>query len=131
MRLAISSQEGFHPQVGGGDLVRDGGKTDDRQDVSAWLLDRFKLKGIKKVRRSLARFSYPLGSAVSSGTSFSGCEEHAGSSSFCNFEDIIPVSLSLCSRKAFQPLLGHAIQRHPGRIGRFAKTPSIGFQKPV
>ena len=41
MRLTIPGQAGFHPQVkGGSDPVSDGGKTDDRQNVTAWVLDR-------------------------------------------------------------------------------------------
>jgi hypothetical protein len=40
MRLTVSGTKGFHPQVGGGDLVSDGGKVDDRHDVTAWLLNR-------------------------------------------------------------------------------------------
>jgi hypothetical protein len=40
MKLALPGSTGFIPSVDGNDLVRDGGKTDDRQNVTAWLLDR-------------------------------------------------------------------------------------------
>jgi hypothetical protein len=40
MRLTLPDSNGFHPQVGGSDLVTDGGKEQDRQNVTAWLLDR-------------------------------------------------------------------------------------------
>jgi len=40
MKLTLPGAQGFHPQVGGSDLVTDGGKTDDRQNVTVWLLDR-------------------------------------------------------------------------------------------
>jgi hypothetical protein len=63
--------------------------------------------------------------AVSSGTSFPGCDVHARSGSFRYFDDIIPIGLGLCPRKARQPLLGHSIERHRGRIVRFTKSRSI------
>ena len=42
MKLTLPGRTGFIPSVpsvDGNDLVRDGGKTDDRQNVTAWLLD--------------------------------------------------------------------------------------------
>jgi len=40
MKLTVPGSKGFHPQVGGDDLVSDGGTEQDRQNVTAWLLDR-------------------------------------------------------------------------------------------
>ena len=40
MKLTIPGSKGFHPQVGGDDLVSDGGKIDDISDVTVWLLTK-------------------------------------------------------------------------------------------
>jgi hypothetical protein len=38
MRLTVPGSSGFHPQVGGNDLVSDGGTVEDLGDVTNWLL---------------------------------------------------------------------------------------------
>jgi hypothetical protein len=40
MKLTVPGSKGYIPSVDGNDLVRDAAKTDDRQDVTVWLLDR-------------------------------------------------------------------------------------------
>jgi hypothetical protein len=39
MKLTLPGRTGYVPSVNGNDLVRDGGKTDDRQDVTvgSWI----------------------------------------------------------------------------------------------
>jgi hypothetical protein len=40
MKLTLPGAQGFHPQVGGSDLVTDGGSVADSGDVTYWLLTR-------------------------------------------------------------------------------------------